>query len=177
MSFSASFSASQPSGEPSVITLTDTSTGSDASISVRHVYLRKSDGTFLVPTDTTTDYIVWDYADAGIDIDCLDKDYALLITVEWLNVGEVVLHDSSSYNAFTSYNEDFDYTLTTMLSANRLLTNDNTFRQNKFDLRTYIDSGDKALARYSDIANAQICYDAATSVRLGSQYYFNESTG
>ncbi len=79
-----SFSQSQPVGAPSIITLTDTSTGSDSSITERRVYLRKSDGLFLVPPGTETDYIVWDYADATIDIDVLSKDRALLITVEWI---------------------------------------------------------------------------------------------
>ena len=49
------FTASQFSGTPSIITLTDTSTGSDVTIAKRRVYLLQSNGTFLVPTGTTTD--------------------------------------------------------------------------------------------------------------------------
>ena len=40
------FTASQYSGTPSVITLTDTSTGSDVTITSRRVYLLQSNGTF-----------------------------------------------------------------------------------------------------------------------------------
>jgi len=167
-----SFTSAQPVGEPSVVTITDTSTGSDAAVTQRRVYLAKDDGTFLVPEGTSTEYIQWPYADSSIDIDALDKDYALLITVQWLNVSNVVLYDLSDNVGFTSYNEDFDYQLTQMLSGNPILINDANFYQSKSDLRTDIDSGDKAILRASDIYGAQQCYDRATNARLLSQYYF-----
>ncbi len=172
-----SFAVSQPVGTPEVITFTDDSTGSDGAITSRRVYLRKSDGTYLVPDGTTTSYVAWDYADVEISIECLEKDRALNITVQWLNVSDQILYTDNEDAGLTSYNEDFDYDLTTTLAANPLLVNDNAFRNNKSDLRTYIDSGDKAITRYGDIVSAQICYDLATALRLSSQYYFNESTG
>jgi len=176
LALTPSFSVSQPVGENSVLTILDTSTGSDSDITGRRVYLRKSDGTFLVPTGTTTDYILWDYADTSIDIDCLDKDYALLITVQWLQ-DSTILYAYSLLTGLTAHNEDFDYGLTTVLASNPLLINDNSFRANKFDLRTFIDAGNQAIEVGSDIKSAQLCYNQATSIRISSQYYFNESTG
>lgn len=176
MALTVSFSVSQTSGESSVVTITDTSTGSDVAVTQRRVYLRKSDGTFLVPDGTTTDYVEWDYADSSIDIDCLEKDMALEITCEWLNVSDVVVYDASDTYGLTMYNETFDYGLTTVLASNPLLVNDNSFKQNKSDLRVYIDSGDNAAVRSSDIVSAQLCYDQATWIRLNSVYYFNESS-
>lgn len=154
------------------MTITDTSTGVDAAVTQRRVYLAKDDGTFLVPEGTATDYIEWSYADSSIDIDALDIDYGLLITVQWLNVSNVVLYDLSDNVGFTSYNEDFDYQLTQMLSGNPLLINDANFFQSKSDLRTNIDSGNQAILRADDIYGAQQCYDRATNIRLLSQYYF-----
>lgn len=84
MSFLPSFTVSQPIGENNIVTVTDTSTGTNSAINARRVYLRKSDGTFLVPEGTATDYVDWAWVDTSIDIDVLDKDYALEITVEWL---------------------------------------------------------------------------------------------
>ena len=176
MALTASISVSQTVGDASIVTIEDTSTGSDGSITSRVVYLQKSDGTYLVPSGTTTDYVVWDYADASIDIDCLDKDYALSVTVEWLDVTNVVLYTVTGVYGLTSYNEDFDYGLTTLLAANQLLVNDNSFKDNKSNLRLFIDSGDNAITRSSDIVSAQLCYDQATNLRLNSIYYFNEST-
>ncbi len=177
MPLNPSFSISQPEGDSSVIIVTDTSSGSDTDITYRKVYLLKSDGTFLVPTGTTTDFIIWDYANASIEIDCLEKDMALQITIEWLNVSNSVLYSAPGLYGLTSYNETFDYNLTSILASNPLLVNDNSFRNNKTNLRLYIDAGNQAIEVGSDIEAAQLCYDEATKLRTSSQYYFNESTG
>ncbi len=86
------------------------------------------------------------------------------------------LYVSTQIVGFTSFNEDFDYNLSTMLAANPLLINDNSFKDNKANLRLFIDSGDKAITNASDIVSAQLCYDQGTALRLSSPYYFNEST-
>ena len=176
MPFVANFTASQPVGEPSVILLTDTSTGSDGAITQRRVYLRQANGEFLVPSGTSTDYIEWDYADSTIEIDALSKDYCLEVVVEWINVGNAVLYDKTETGLYTSYNEDFDYQLTTLMASNPLLIEDNSFYEEKSNLRTFIDAGDKAVTRVSDIYAAQLCYDQATNLRLNSQYYFNANS-
>lgn len=176
MPFVANFSASQTLGEESVITLTDTSTGTDGGIVSRRVYLRKSDGTFLVPEGVTTEYITWALAATTKDIDCLTQDMALQVTVQWLNVSNVVLYDKALVYGFTLYNETFDYGLTQVLAGNQLLFNDNSFWKNKSDLRTFLDSGDQAISLASDLYNAQVCYNQATALRLSSQYFFNENS-
>jgi hypothetical protein len=76
------FTVSQPNA--TTIRITDVSTGADAAITQRRVYLQQADGSYLVPTGTLTDYIEWNYLDASIDIDVLNTDYALLILVQWL---------------------------------------------------------------------------------------------
>lgn len=121
------------------------------------------------------EYNYWPYADSSVSLDVLDKDYALQITVQWLGATNNILYAVTGLYGLTSYNEDFDYNLTTMLAANPLLINDNSFRVNKINLRLFIDSGDNAITRSSDIDAAQLCYDQATQLRLGSEYYFNES--
>ncbi|MDE1767227.1 MAG: hypothetical protein KGI27_13295, partial [Thaumarchaeota archaeon] len=145
MAFSQNFSVSQVTGYPSQIVLTDTSTGSDGSIASRRVYLAKADGTFLVPAGTSTQYITWAYANASITIDALDKDYALLITVQWLDAGGAILYALNSLNGETLYNETFDYLLTQMMASNPYLVNDNDFFPNKSLLRTFIDAGNQAI--------------------------------
>ena len=84
MPFNPSFTAEQLYETPSILRVTDTSTGGDANIAGRRVYLRKDDGDYLVPNGTTTDYIEWDITESYIDIDVLDKDYALETKVEWI---------------------------------------------------------------------------------------------
>lgn len=173
MSFIASFLPDQILGFESDVIINDTSTGSDVLITSRKIYLRKADGTFLVPTGTTTDYIVWATGTSTKTLDVLASDKSLYIIVEWLNVSGNILYTSSGLYGFTLYNETFDYQTTQILAANPLLINDNNFWNNKSSVRTYIDGGNQAIALASDQKSAQLCYDEATKLRLSSQYYFN----
>ncbi len=170
----ANFSTSQTVGAPESINFVDTSTGSDGAISERRIYLAQADGTFLVPSGTTTDYIVWALADTTITIDdILPKDMGLNITVVWVNSGGTTLYDKFRLTGFTLFNETFDYNLTQQCSGNPLLINDNDFFENKSKLRTMIDSGNNAIEFASDIFGANQCYNIATELRLSSQYFFN----
>lgn len=173
MAFVENFSASQVVGFPSQIVIEDSSTGSDINIVSRVVYLSKADGTFLVPTGTLTDYIAWAILDASITVDVLDKDYSLVLRVDWLDINNAILYTKTLLFGFTLFNETFDYYTTQMLAANQLLITDNNFWDNKSKVRTDIDAGNQAIALASDQGNAQLCYDQATKLRLGSQYYFN----
>lgn len=177
MAIVANFSAAQPLGSPEDIILVDTSTGSDAAITQRRVYLRTSQGNFLVPEGNPSDeYVEWPYADATITSDVLKYDYALNIVVQWLDVSNNILYSKEQLFGFTSYNENFDYGLTQQLTANPSLFNDDSFFENKSALRTYIDSGNQAIEKASDISGAQQCYNSATSLRLNSQYFFNKNS-
>lgn len=170
------FTTGQTSGEPSVITVTSVTSGTDVTITQRRVYISDDTGAFIVPENTSTEYVEWDINDASIDIDCLEVDMAVRMTVQWLNSSDVVVYDSTQ-NAigFTLYNETFDYGLTRNMAANYVLSNDNNFMTNKSKLRTYIDSGNNAIELAEDLYNAQLCYNKATELRLGRQQYFNQN--
>jgi hypothetical protein len=174
MPLSPNFNASQTVGLPSVINFLDTSTGSDSNITGRRVYFQTSSGSFLVESGTSTDYELWPLTSGtSISYTVLTKDYALLITVEWIDVNGDALYSSQQLIGFTLYNETFDYQLTQVLSGNPLRINDNQFFEQKSKLRDCIDSGNQALTLASDIVAAQQCYKIATDIRLSSQYIFN----
>jgi hypothetical protein len=171
--FTPAFSTEQPVGDPSVVTITDDSTGSDAAITQRRVYLQKYDESYLVPDDTDTDYIEWAWADDSIEIDALDKDYALLVIIQWLDASNVVLYTASERIGFTQYNEEFDYQLTQLQSGNPVLISDGRFFELKSLLRTEIDSGNQAISLVVDLYGAQLCYDAATAIREKASTLFS----
>ena len=166
------FTASQYSGTPSVITLTDTSTGSDVTITSRRVYLLQANGTFLVPAGNTTDYILWDLVDASISIDVLSQDSALSITVQWMNAGNTVVTSKTISFAFTAYNETFYYGLTESQVANANLTASTNWYQTKLILRVEIDSADQAITFASDIYSAQAALNRATFISTNQAYFF-----
>jgi hypothetical protein len=167
------FSYSQPLGDPSVISLEDTSTGSDGLVTERRVFLTKADGSYLVPEENDEDYIVWPIADDTIDIDALDKDYALNVVVLWVNAAGTALYTKAQKIGFTQWNEEFDYSLTQLQSGNPALTHDGNFFNLKSDLRTEIDSGNQCVLLAVDLYGAQNCYDAATLIRLKASVLFS----
>ena len=172
MPFVPNFTASQYSGTPSVITLTDTSTGSDVTIASRRVYLLLANGTFLVPAGNTTDYIVWDLVDTSIDLDVLSQDSALSITVQWMSGIQTVVTSKTISFAFTAYNETFYYGLTESQVANSNLSASTNWYQTKLILRVEIDSADQAITFASDIYSAQAALNRATYISTNQAYFF-----
>ena len=173
MAYTPDFSTSQTLGSTSKINFVDTSSGVDAAITSRRVYMQTAAGTYLVQKNTATTYEIWALGSSTITLDILDKDYALLITVQWVDVNAAVLYSKQYTLGFTLFNETFDYSLTQQLSGNPLLVNDSNFFPNKSDLRDFIDAGNQAVTFASDSFSAQQCYDRATNLRLSSQYFFN----
>ena len=175
MPLTPNFSTSQAVGEPSVITVTDTSTGSDAAIASRRVYLVDYEGNYVVASGTTTAYTPWPLAQTSIDIDCLTEDMALSVVVTWNDAGGVQLYTKTVLTGFTLYNETFYYSLTqgqAAVSNPSYILQDNGYFDNKSRLRTLIDSGDQAIALGGDITSAQECYDLATFMVTNQNNYF-----
>lgn len=175
MALSVSFTALSVAGEPENILFTDTSTGTDAAVTQRRIYFRDYLGDFVVEDGNDEEYSEWPIPLADtVTLDLLPFDMSGSITVQWLNVSDVVLYDYTiDAIGFTEYNENFDYQTTQLLASNPKLADDNNFWGNKVKLRTFIDSGNQALTNASDIYDAQLCYNEATKLRTSSQYSFN----
>jgi hypothetical protein len=172
MPISPSFTASQNSGTPNLIFLTDTSTGSDVTITKRRIYLLQSNGTYLVPTGTLTNYIDWALVDTTTSLNVLIQDTALSITVEWLTAANVVVANKTTSFAFTAYNETFYYGLTESQVANANLTASTNWYQTKMILRVELDSAYQAISFASDIFSAQAALNRATFISTNQSYFF-----
>jgi len=172
MSFIANFTASQYSGTPSIITLTDVSVGSDVTIAKRRIYLLQANGTFLVPAGTTTTYIDWPLASVSINLDVLAQDTALSITVQWLTSANAVVTSKVTSFAFTAYNETFYYGLTESQVANSNLSASTNWYQTKLVLRVELDSADQAITFASDIYSAQAALNRATYISTNQALFF-----
>jgi hypothetical protein len=167
MAFVENFTATQYISVPNLIVFDDTSTGSDAAINSRRVYMQKSDGTYLVVDGTTTNYELWTLASGNtISYDVLDKDYALTITVEWLSatstIGDyVVLYSKTVDYCFSTYSKIYDVKLSkAQVSSPSLLDGDN-WLSTKFALTTYIRAADDAISLGAGIMIAQLSLNKA----------------
>lgn len=164
------FSASQDIGNITVATFTDTSTGL-VSVTGRLIYLRKYDGTYLVPNDTTTDYVVWPIGDTTIDIDVLDKDYCLDVTVVWMT-GSTAGYTLTTLVLFTAYSERFLRVLTQALAGNRTLLTNKNYWNNKNKLRALVDDAEQAVSLINDQTIATFCLDEAEKLTSNIQAFF-----
>lgn len=174
MSFTPNFTASQNSGTPAIITLTDTSTGSDVAISSRQVFLLNATGTYTVPSGTSTNYIVWPYASSTIDLNVLTQDTALTITVNWLDSGGTILYTKTLSFGFQAFGENFYYGLTQsqVPISNPNIAMSQNYYQNKMIFRVLLDSAAQAITYASDIYSAQTAYDSDQYMIDNQNFFF-----
>lgn len=173
MAITPNFTYSQASGDLSIATFTDTSTGS-GTITGRLIYLRKYDGTYLKPNGVTTDYVYWPYVSGNgdtINIDVLDKDYDLEVTVVFYS-GSSIDTSKTSLCLFTGYGDLFLRQLTQALSANLNTITRQNFWYNKMKLRTLLDDAAQANSLLNDQTIAQFCLDEAKLLTDNIQVFF-----
>jgi len=168
----ATFTASQTIGLPSIVTLTDAHVGTDVLVTQRRAFLQTAAQTYLVPSGTTTDYVQWALADTSISIDALPQDYALNITVQWLNVTNDVLYTKTILYDFTMYSETFYYGLTQQQTSSPNIVNDQNYYNNKMILRCSIDEANQAVTYGSDIFSSQSALDRAAFLIANENNFF-----
>jgi hypothetical protein len=174
MAFQGAFTVTQ--NTESTITLTDSSTGSDPTITERRIYIFKYDGTTIVPDGTTTDYIVWALADTSITLeDIFSRDYAVNIEVDWVSSNpdpnntytETILYD------FYWYAMLFLCDLTANIQArNPSIFAERNFMFNKFQCYTYILDSQNAVSLMTNIYDAQRSLDKAYEMIQNQSTYF-----
>ena len=172
MSFAASIAVSQNILSPMALTILDDSTGTDAAIVTRHVFLETAMGTFLVPSGITTDYNNWPEPDATISLAVLDQDYALNIRVNWLDINGATLYTFQQVYAFTLYSQQFFYYLTQQQAAGNANLQDTNYFTNKSKLFLFITSANNAVQYASDIYAGQECLDSAAFMIENQNLYF-----
>lgn len=172
MPFVESFSVSQNSNSINILTLTDTSTGSDSAIVSRAIFITTGDGTPIVPAGNTTPFIVWLLANASINLNVISQDFSLLITVNWLDINGNVLYTTGNVYLFTAYTEQFIYGLTQEQAANPSIVQDTNYYNNKQQLRVLVDSAVNAVAIASDQMAAQSCLNQAAYMISQKNLFF-----
>jgi len=160
MPLTVNFVASTNITTPTILNLSDTSTGTDGTITQRYVFLQKADGTYLVPTGTTTNYIVWAIASSTTALSVLASDYALNITVQWL-AGTTVVYTKTTLYEFNTNARVLRIQLLKALAANPNQVNSANYFSALSRLSTYIDGANEAVLLAGDITLAQLCNNNA----------------
>lgn len=165
-----SFAATQNYGDIKTLSLEDTASGSDGTVTGKRIYLQLLDGTYLKPTGVTTDYITWTGTTKDIS-NVLDKDYCILIKVDWM-AGSSVAYTATELYLFKAYTELFLYNLTQYQSSNPNLVNGKNFIEQKMKLREYLDSAIQAVSLADDQASASLMLGLAKELTDNQVYFF-----
>lgn len=172
MPITPSFSISQSSLSPNIVTATDTSTGSDAAIASRRIFFQTAQGTYLVEDGVTTDWNSWNYADAAESFDILDTDQSLAITVQWLSVANAVLYTLTQLFCLPQYNKNFYYYLIQQQALTPSILQDTVYFSNIATYWQNIIGAINAIEIGADIAASQNCLDRATLMKDNESKYF-----
>lgn len=172
MALTENFTATQVLGFPSQILFTDTSTGSDAAIAARRIYLLDSDGEYNVVEGTATDYEVWAYASATKTLDLLLQDKAFVITVDWVNSAGTVLYTKTTLTGFLLYAKTYYINLIKSQSSRRKLIDHANFYTNEIKLLCSIQEATNAIDLAGDIGSAQAAMIRAKELIDNPSYFF-----
>jgi hypothetical protein len=172
MAIVENFTATQALGSPSQIIFTDTSTGTDAAIASRRIYLLDSNGDYNVEEGTTTDYEVWPYADSTITLDVMLIDKAFYITVQWLSVGGTVLYEKTGLTVFRLYAITYYIYLIKTQSSNIKLRENANFYLNEIRLLSSLQEAYDAVYYAGDILSAQAALARAKQLVDEPSFFF-----
>lgn len=157
MALVPSFSCSESLANNDFITLTDTSTGSDGTITTRNIYIQLANGNWLDSTgteQTTSTAIPWSYSDSTITLDVLTQSTACEITVDWL-AGSTVTYEVTNTFCFDLY--DYLFMLQTLQAQTSSpgINQDANYRNNVFDFIVDLDNAENSITYGSDIYSSQ----------------------
>lgn len=172
MPISPAFIASQDPSNAAYVVLEDTSSGSDGSISSRRVYITNSAGTYLVPSGTTTDYVVWAYSDDSISLNILTEDTAVNIRVDWLSSGGTVLYTLTQQFCLDMYSKLFFYQLVQMQGVTPSIPQDANYSANMALFWTNVEGAEQAIILAQDLAASQNLLNQCTQMRQKQSLYF-----
>lgn len=176
MAFDAAFALAKIS--PSTFQLIDQSTGADATILYRQIFLYKYNSTTIVPSGNPSGqiWIEWPIADTEITLtDILDTDVALNVYVVWYTPtptgGDTYTVNQAHY--FTDYNEEFNEAIWAEKAvAQPNIVNSTNFMYYVAALRLNIDGAAQIVTNASDVTKAQQLINAANQIRDNQSFYF-----
>ena len=172
MAFSPAFSCYQSPSAFNIVVVSDESTGNDAAIVARRVYVQNYIGAFLVNTGITTDYTPWALSDSVINLDILSQSTAATVTVDWIDSGGNVLYTDTETFCFDYYAQGFGYYLSQMITNTPNITNDANWMGNYATFWALIKGAENAITFANDVADSQNQLNIAINMELNQSDFF-----
>jgi hypothetical protein len=169
----ATFSVTQSLANPSYLTFSDDSTGTDLALTERRIYIVTAEGKYLTADglSDTPAYETWAIANDSQTFDVLPRDMAVSIVVNWMT-GSTISYTKTINYVFTLYNTLFLYSLTSAQVSNTELLEDTTYFSNKMKMIVNLEDAETAVEIGDDIFAAQQSLDLNYTMIQNQSYYF-----
>lgn len=174
MAISAAFTISQSPVAPSIVTATDTSTGTYGFIVKRRIFFQNSQGQYLTTggISNTSAYEDWPLANTSQNFQVLQEDTALAITVQWLDVSDQVVNTLTQLYCLSEFNQQFFYYLFQQQALSPVIVQDNVYYNNLATYWMNITGAIQAIEIGADLASSQNCLNRATNMMNNQSKYF-----
>lgn len=173
MPLSADFSASQSLANNNQITLTDNSTGSDATITTRRIYIRLPNGNWLNENgeSTTEVYTDWSYSSSTKTLDVLDESTSCSITVNWYASSTLTYTKTEEY-CFNLYDYLFALEVLQGNTSSPSQVQDAAFINNMMQFIVNIFNAENAITYGGDIYSSQEALNRNQLMIDNDNFYF-----
>jgi hypothetical protein len=173
MSFSPSFTVGQSVVSPGSVVFTDDSSGSDSNIVSRRITITDSQGAYVVPPGTTTNYISWALATNPITIaSLLQVDTSVNILVQWLDSSNAELYSDNNDYCLEEFNiQNFIYLIQNQGLYPGVVQDTNYF-SNLCQYWINIIGADTMIVEAEDLAGSQNCLNRATYMLQNQSKFF-----
>jgi hypothetical protein len=165
MALTPSISGSQSIAYPNLVTFTDTSTGTDLTITNRKIYVTDADGTELA------DGIDWSYANASTQLDLLTQSTSPAVRVDWL-AGSTVVYTYSTTFCFNLYDYVFALGLLSDLTGAPQTLQDANYYSNFMQFIVNLFNSESAITYAGDIYSSQNALNLNQNLINNEAFYF-----
>lgn len=165
MALTVSFTATESIAYNNLITLNDTSSGTDGTITNRKVYITTADGTMLA------DGTDWPYANASQVFDVLTQSTSPTIRVDWL-AGSTVVYTYIDTFCFDLYDYVFALGLLSNQTGNPGIIQDTSYYSNFFSFIVNLWNAEEAISKGDDVYSSQGALDRNQNLINNDAFYF-----
>lgn len=160
MALTPNFSSSESLSSNSYVTFTDTSTGTDLTITTRRLYIRLANGNYLTTAgeSTASAYESWDYADTSITLDLLSASTSANVTVEWY-AGATLTYTKTILMEWDLYDYLFLFGLLSAQTSFPAINDNQGYWPNTFAMITNLFQSEQAVILMDDLYSSQAALD------------------
>ncbi|HXU25765.1 MAG TPA: hypothetical protein VN698_00930 [Bacteroidia bacterium] len=160
MALTPNFTSTEDLYSNNLVTFNDTSTGSDGTITVRHISILLADGSYLVPAGTSTNYIIWDYANSSILLNLLTKSTSATVKVEWFaDPTQAAVYTLTQYMIWDLYDYVFLFGLLGSQTSKPIVVDDIGYWPNSWYMCTNLFQAEQAIVKMNDTYSSQGALD------------------